>query len=543
MSRRVAAPIGVVAERATAALAATGGVEPDDDWDDEVRPDVPPPVTVLLDPADDAAVTKALLAAHWPAAGRITVHPTPATSAPNTLAYDVLAALERPVTRLAEEKITGGVPAWQAVAAWMLAENIEQVVVLRAHRLPATGWRRLLELRSRTGIDLVMVWHASSFLKPWGQFLVDVPHREVGDVDEVIDPDRLPPDDDQDQDEFDTESDERDRVSAAPHWDLPPLPEGDVASFRAEAYRQLPTLDFLQVDDAYQHGLRTACRWLSGHPEQRTAVSETGELDHYLRRLFPEPVEDGQAAAGVALLESRYPEHALRAVAGGLLCVGRGREARNFPKRFTDEVGLQVFLGGLVADALSRRHAIARLRGAQAGAMLHGLLLALPSDLLSRGGPGLGTVAFGYETADRIRSRIASPVHAAALATALFTGCTPDDLAANVPIEALSEDAALFAVPGPGGRDGVHTAVFVVPDPARPLLAAARTFLKLRGTPPHRKLLYPGIGKDGAILRDSAEAAELPLPVTDEHLGQCWTAGATAWWIGTHLHHPGGEHR
>lgn len=39
---------------------------------------------------------------------------------------------------------------------------------------------------------------------------------------------------------------------------------------------------------------------------------------------------------------------------------------------------MQTFLGGLAVEALSRRHAIALLRGAQAGTLLHRLLLALP---------------------------------------------------------------------------------------------------------------------------------------------------------------------
>ena len=57
-----------------------------DDWDDAPLAAATagplPPVTVLLDPHDDADVTAALLAAHDPAAGRVTVHPTRPPPAP-----------------------------------------------------------------------------------------------------------------------------------------------------------------------------------------------------------------------------------------------------------------------------------------------------------------------------------------------------------------------------------------------------------------------------------------------------------------------------
>ncbi|WP_329059438.1 hypothetical protein OG511_42530 [Streptomyces sp. NBC_01453] len=53
------------------------------------------PVTVLLDPADDAAVTRAALAAHCLPAGHITVHPAPAVHH-QALAFDILAALGKP---------------------------------------------------------------------------------------------------------------------------------------------------------------------------------------------------------------------------------------------------------------------------------------------------------------------------------------------------------------------------------------------------------------------------------------------------------------
>ncbi|TQM81763.1 hypothetical protein FHX81_4140 [Saccharothrix saharensis] len=106
-------------------------------------------MSVLLDGADDVVVTRALLAAHRPAAGRITVHPTPSATGANSLAYDVLAALGRPVTRLGEEKISGIVPAWQAIAAWVAADEVEQVTVLRAQRRVPGGHRPRTGCRPR----------------------------------------------------------------------------------------------------------------------------------------------------------------------------------------------------------------------------------------------------------------------------------------------------------------------------------------------------------------------------------------------------------
>ncbi|MFF9222147.1 hypothetical protein [Streptomyces viridosporus] len=55
------------------------------------------PVTVIVDRHDHPATTAAALDAHQPAAGRITVHPTPAVGAPAALAQDVLAALGKTI--------------------------------------------------------------------------------------------------------------------------------------------------------------------------------------------------------------------------------------------------------------------------------------------------------------------------------------------------------------------------------------------------------------------------------------------------------------
>jgi hypothetical protein len=49
-----------------------------------------------------------------------------------TLAHDLLAALGHPIGRLAEEKVSGTIPAWHTATAWIAAWDIEQLVVLRA---------------------------------------------------------------------------------------------------------------------------------------------------------------------------------------------------------------------------------------------------------------------------------------------------------------------------------------------------------------------------------------------------------------------------
>ena len=77
---------------------------------------------------------------------------------------------------------------------------------------------------------------------------------------------------------------------------------------------------------------------------------------------------------------------------------------------------------------------------------------------------------------------------------------------------------------------------FFVPEPARPLLRAARAFLQLRGTPPTKALLSAGISAHAHRLTASARACGLALPVTHHTLAQSWHLRADAWWVGTALH-------
>ena len=106
-------------------------------------------VRVLLDPADDVQVSVGLLERHDPARGRVIVHPTPGTCSPQALAHDLLGALGRAVNRLNAEQLAGRA-AGRAVTAWMVTDQIEDLVVLRADRLSARAWTWVLGLCRET---------------------------------------------------------------------------------------------------------------------------------------------------------------------------------------------------------------------------------------------------------------------------------------------------------------------------------------------------------------------------------------------------------
>src|SRR5512142_2871159 len=119
-----------------------------------------PRMGILLDPGDDVAITRGLMACHNPGAGVVVVHPTPAVRDLVSLGQDVLAALGGPVNTFGEERMSRGAKTiWRAAAAWLRADGIEQLVVLRAHRLQLNSWLALTGLLSATRVRLLLVCH------------------------------------------------------------------------------------------------------------------------------------------------------------------------------------------------------------------------------------------------------------------------------------------------------------------------------------------------------------------------------------------------
>ncbi|MGW0827189.1 hypothetical protein [Streptomyces sp. NPDC002845] len=122
-----------------------------------------PPLTVVHDPGDDYAFMAAALAAHTPASGRITVHPTPVAGAPASLAHDLLRSMGKHLPHDGSPEAVGWAAqaeiAWRAAAAWMSALRIGHVVVTRTHRISSRHFEHLFALRELTGMRLTLLCH------------------------------------------------------------------------------------------------------------------------------------------------------------------------------------------------------------------------------------------------------------------------------------------------------------------------------------------------------------------------------------------------
>jgi hypothetical protein len=182
------------------------------------------------------------------------------------------------------------------------------------------------------------------------------------------------------------------------------------------------------------------------------------------------------------------------------------------------EEQLQLMLAELVRDSPTRRQTVARLRGAQAGFLAHGLLLTVPAardmlDVLS--GPGLSSVPVTRWLVDRIRGGVAHPVIAAGLAATLFTGMRPPALLHS----RLDEDAVRVIYrptisrrpsPAAGLPDSVITAIFPIPPAARPLLRAADHFARYALPDARRRLFTPAAMTTEQITAAAAACRIIP---------------------------------
>ncbi|MEU1523972.1 hypothetical protein ABZ413_17400 [Nocardia rhamnosiphila] len=425
---------------------------------------------VLHDPGDTAAVTHALLAAHAPPAGVVVVHPTPgATGGGHAgLGVDILHALGHSIARLGIEDL-GGRVIWHALAAWITADRIRYLVVLRAHRLAPAQRCLLIELQASTGVRLVLVWHAIlAGRDPLGIAPTDTEHRITTDLAGLLGEIAAHPPP--------TAAD-----NPADAGDLPAVPDSEFDTFRADAARALDDTGFQRVDAVYTTALHRMCGYLAAREYRACGAHGHNLIDVWEGRAHPvrgargqwrdvDPTVFGTAHTDEPAGEAAYP--------------------------------LQTMLTALVADSAGPHCTLTRVRAAQAALQLHGWRLDLPN-LAYAVGLGLTTTPLTTALITRIRTEVSSPIRAAALVLALFTGATFGELS-MIYIDHLDPTNTLLDT-------GRHRRIYVVPPISRPLLAAAAIHARLT-KPDRRGLFVASTGSQGGKLRSAADHCRIVLP-------------------------------
>ena len=231
-------------------------------------------IRVLLDPCDEARVSVGLLERHDPARGQVVVHPTPGGRSLQAFAHDVLGALGRAVNRLDAEQLAGSAAAWRAVTAWMATDQIEDLVVLRADRLLADVWARVLELGRETGTRLLLVCHAPQVPACLAAVLSGTGHQVLTGLLQALDlrgthpHPRLKPD---------AAAGARPDVADVPRFLHP-----HIRNYRTKAFEQLDPAGFARLDAVYQHGRDAACHWLSTRPAPRAGAASNQNVQLFL---------------------------------------------------------------------------------------------------------------------------------------------------------------------------------------------------------------------------------------------------------------------
>jgi hypothetical protein len=444
------------------------------------------PVRLLLDGDDDQAVHRAAYQWADPARGRITVDPTPHTTSPAYLALDVLRAMGRDTFARPEAERMSTDPAWRAVTCWTLACGLDEVIVLRAHRLTTERLRRLSAWRADTGIRLTLLAHTPErddeqrlLEHLTAAHLVDVATvRGTAAVLEAIGPAATgrrygpPP-----------------RDHAHP---LPTVPRSGMAAFRADCWRRQNATDFAHTDGQYRAGYAAARTWLARLPAQPPQLEAT------------EPAEN---------------------------------PAGPTPWNLQETEALRLFLARLTVSSPSPQHTVARVRGAQAGFLTRSLLLNVPDDLTSRAGPGITTVPLTPRTVHTITVRLPNPLRAAAIAAMLFTG-TDTSLLSMTQIASVDKDGTTVAIDRdsrinigepPGPRH-----LYAIPPRARPLLRAAVEFRRRTPRTADNHGLFANCF--GTTPRFEALIADAGLAIpamAHPHVGDDWHTLARCWHLNT----------
>jgi hypothetical protein len=498
-----------------------------------------PEFTIVLDTRDDVRTVRDALAAHRPDVGVITVHPTPGTQKLQTLAHDILGALGdgTPPTS-APSGLSGPEAAWRAATACVVSSKIRHIAVLRAHLFSSRRWSALTELQQASGANLTVFCHTPTLPAAVSEELRSTAYTVTEDVAQALAAliaDRRVPGDPTSANGPDPPLQGEPPFPTAPDCELP--------RFRAEAYRQLTAGQFERLDAQYRHGSAAACLWITRQETYQESLAPPEALDdailpNYLHpRHIPEINNFLSGAYGTAA--------AARWVFEGLLCLGRAKRSDLRPYPWPDTGALRTFLATLVCDSKGIDITLARVRGAQAGFLLHGLLLSLPPNLRERPGPGLTSFPLDAASVHTVRALLPNPVHAAAYTIAMLTGASHKRLC-RLRIRDVTQQGATVNLDGP----------HIVPPPFQPVVHAAVHARQMAGARPDQVLLPHGknggwsiealaacaqaCGMDPAALNKSLSTSE-PDPLTAVFAGARpaqapWHQRAQCWFVAHPLH-------
>ena len=355
------------------------------------------PVTIVTDPGDGAAVTSALLAAHAPRAGVVTVHPTPGSSSVSTLIADVMAALGCGVERASHEHVSGNESGARAVRSWILADHVQYLIVLRAHLLTGRQLAWLLWLRRATPIHLALIWHSNDQIRWDTVQAAALPHRVVP-ISALVD--RLP---------------RRAPNVVEARRDLAAVPDSDAEQFLTDARARMPGDRFAAVRSEFVTGADRVCSWIGRHTGRECA--------HHTRA--PTPWRGSQDHV---LAERMLGVIARTQNAKSPVVIARSRRGTDHLDAWHEIITLYRLLGHVVTDSPGMQTTITRLRGAQKALSQHGIDLRLPPNLAYTVGYAMSSTPLNTAIVETIRARVANPVHAAAIIIALFTGARHAEL-------------------------------------------------------------------------------------------------------------------
>jgi len=118
------------------------------------------PVMVLADPGDSPGCVAGLSARHDLGRGVAVCLPQPGPGSAQALAGDLLTALGKFPGALAAGHLSRR--GLELAGLWLRAEQVQDLVVLRADRLPARCWTSLAALAAAAGTRLWLVVHQAA---------------------------------------------------------------------------------------------------------------------------------------------------------------------------------------------------------------------------------------------------------------------------------------------------------------------------------------------------------------------------------------------